>query len=394
MRICIDASNLSRGGGLTHLVELLRQDLPALGVGQVFVWSSRATLSAIEDRPWITRRHDPALERGFLPRALWQRRRLGALARADGCDLLFAPGGSFATAFRPVVTMSRNMLPFERAERQRYGLSPMALRLWILRWTQARSYRAADGTIFLTRYARDAVTAQTGALPGLTALVPHGVDARFRGAPHRARPLEACSEEAPFRIVYVSIVDHYKHQDQVARAVVALRDKGLPVRLELIGPAYLPALARLEYVLDELDPQRRTVRVCGPMRYDELPAVYAGADLAVFASSCENMPNILLEMMSSGVPIACSDRGPMPEVLGEGETFDPERPDQIAQAIERLMRSPALREQHAAMAAARAAGFSWRRCAQETCAFLAAVVAHSRGAAAAAGPAGSTPHSG
>ena len=30
------------------------------------------------------------------------------------------------------------------------------------------------------------------------------------------------------------------------------------------------------------------------------------------------MPNTLVEAMASGLPIACSDRGPMPEVLGDG----------------------------------------------------------------------------
>jgi predicted dehydrogenase/glycosyltransferase involved in cell wall biosynthesis len=378
MRICIDASNISRGGGLTHLVQLLRHDLPDLGIECVFVWASSATLAAIEDRPWLIKRTEATLERNFLRRALWQRNRLGPLARADRCDVLFVPGGTFATSFRPVVTMSRNLLPFELQELFRYGLSALTLKFLVLRWTQSRAMRVADGTIFLTHYARDAVTARIGPLPGQTVLVPHGADASFRAPLQRFRHLSECSTDQPFRVVYVSIIDVYKHQDHVAQAVADLRDRGYPIQLNLVGPSYPPALDRLKKLLARIDPQGITIRLVGPKRYEELPAVYAEADLAVFASSCENMPNILLEMMAAGLPIACSNRGPMPEILGAGEYFDPEHPRDIAAAIERLMLSPERRQQSAMRAQARTILFSWQRCTTDTFTFLNAVVKRHR----------------
>ena len=65
----------------------------------------------------------------------------------------------------------------------------------------------------------------------------------------------------------------------------------------------------------------------GEIPYKELHQQYQQADIGVFASSCENMPNILLETMASGLPIACSKKGPIPEVLGkDGVYFDSEEP--------------------------------------------------------------------
>ena len=65
MRIGIDASNLRAGGGVTHLVELLRAaDPPAHGFEQAIVWGGAATLSKIEDRDWLCKVHDPLLDRG------------------------------------------------------------------------------------------------------------------------------------------------------------------------------------------------------------------------------------------------------------------------------------------------------------------------------------------
>ena len=375
MRLCIDASNLRAGGGVTHLQELLRRATPGeFGFEQVVVWASAATLSRLEDRPWLVKKTDPALERNYLVRALWQRRTLGRLAADDRCDLLYVPGGSFATTFRPIVTMSRNMLPFEPAELRRFGLSAMGLKMLLLRWTQPISMRRADGTIFLTRYARDTVLRTIGAVAGQVSIIPHGIDERFALSIKPQQPRAGYSNAHPFRFVYVSTVDVYKHQIEVAEAVAMLRDEGRPVALDLIGPAYAPSLAALRKSLDQLDPDATFIRYLGPVPYASLQVSYASADAAVFASSCENMPNILLEKMAAGLPIACSDRGPMPEMLGEaGLYFDPDSSVSVAACLRRLLDSPELRSRLAKAAQQRAAPYSWDRCARETLSFLAVV---------------------
>ena len=112
--IGIDASNLRRGGGRTHLIELLSAaDKIRDRFGSIVVWGSRETLGLLEDKPWLTKEWVPALEKTLLPRILWQLFSLNRAAHLANCDVLFVPGGSFTTKFRPIVTMSRNLLPFE-----------------------------------------------------------------------------------------------------------------------------------------------------------------------------------------------------------------------------------------------------------------------------------------
>ena len=83
------------------------------------------------------------------------------------------------------------------------------------------------------------------------------------------------------------------------------------------------------------------------------------------------MPNILLESMAAGLPIACSNLGPMPEMLGDaGVYFNPEQPDEIAAAIRKLLESSELRANLAELAFQQAQLYSWERCAQETFDFL------------------------
>jgi glycosyltransferase involved in cell wall biosynthesis len=380
LRLGIDASNLRAGGGVTHLAELLRAADPrAHGFTEVVVWGGRRTLAQLDERPWLRKSPQTLLD-GRLPwRIFWQRRRLSRLARAAGCSILFAPGGLIGGGFHPVVTMSRNLLPFEWRELRRYGCSWLAVKWLILRIVQTRSFLRADGLIFLTRYARDVVTRVTGVPGAKTAIIPHGISARFARAPRAQHGIEQYHATRPFRILYVSIIDLYKHQWCVVEAVGKLRAGGMALALELVGPAYPPALRRLQDSLARVDPEGRFAHYAGEVPYPELHRKYAEADLCVFASSCENMPNILLEAMVSGLPIACSNRGPMPELLGDaGVYFDPESPEEIARALEGLLVSPQRRAALAAASFARVQAYSWRRCADDTLGFLAAAAARSR----------------
>lgn len=374
----IDATNLRRGGGVTHLIELLTAVEPEKhGISKVVVWGGVQTLAKLPERSWLEKVNPIALNRGLLSRIWWQRLSLSRAAYASGCSVIFVPGGSYAGNFRPIVTMSRNLLPFEWQELRRYGGSLTTLKLVLLRYSQSRSFRGADGVIFLTEYARRVVLKVTGQISGKTTTIPHGLNPRFQINPKDMQPGGEYTEANPCRLLYVSIIDQYKHQWHVVEAVHALRMEGLSIVIELVGPAYPPALARLQEVIERLDPEGRWVHYHGALPYETLHDIYEQADLGVFASSCENMPNILLETMAAGLPVACSNRGPMPEVLGgAGLYFDPENPADIAQAIRMFILSPELRTEKAQACFERCQQYSWERCASETFSFIARTAQH------------------
>jgi glycosyltransferase involved in cell wall biosynthesis len=381
MIVCIDASNIHWGGGLNHLDKLLRAADPQIhGFERVIIWGGSDTLASITDRDWLLKATHPWLNRALPYRILWQRFKLKRLAERARSDVLFVPGGSDASGFRPTVTMSQNLLPFDWRELRRYGWSWPAVKQATLRVTQTRTFRQADGVIFLTRYARDRVLEVTGALRGRTAVVAHGIEARFSLAPRVQRTAESFCSANPCRLLYVSTVDVYKHQWHVARAAAQLRASGVPVTLDLIGASYAPALERLNETLRQLDPEGRFIRYHGLVPHEKLHELYAAADIGVFASSCETFSHILLETMSAGLPLACSGSSAMSEILGvAGVYFDPERPDEIAAAIRGLIESPEQRATGAQAAFELARKFSWARCAGETFAFLSETCAEASG---------------
>lgn len=376
MYLGIDASNIRAGGGVTHLVELLKAAKPDVhGFDKVFLWSGTPTLDQIEPRPWLEKVHDPQLDSSLLVRGHWQRFMLDRLVRQANCGLLFVPGGIYHGYFYPYVTMSRNLLPFQSKEAQRYGLfSKMFLKMKALNWSQTRTMRQADGVIFLTEYARNVVMPALGNLRGATTVIPHGVNRTFDCPPRPQKALAYYSTENPFRILYVSIITVYKHQWHVAQAVAQLRNAGFPIQLDLVGSAYAPALKRLQQTLSVLDPEGDFIRYRGPVSYVELHHEYQQADAFVFASSCETFGQIVTEAMSAGLPIICSNTGTMRELLGEAAVyFYPEQPDDIAQAVRLTIENVAQRQKMAEMAYERSHFFSWEKCAYDTFAFLAKI---------------------
>lgn len=376
MKLGIDASSIRSGGGITHLREILKVVEPSLhGFQSVVVWAGQSTLERIGDQPWLHKVHEPLLDRGLLTRAYWQRVLLGRRAGHAGCDLLFVPGGAYTGSFRPFVTMSRNMLPFEPREIARYGLSRVVLRLRALRTVQRRTFARADGVVFLSKYAQQTVIGTLPEGPRKSTTIPHGVSEDFWMKPREDKPLSEYSFENPLRCLYVSSVTVYKHQWRVAEAVSSLRQQGYPLTLDLLGPATTQkGWRRLRDTMNRVDPKGEFISYHGAVPYEKLPERYRKADLNIFASSCENMPNTLLEAMAAGLPSACSNRGPMPEMLGDsGVYFDPEDAQQIAEALRELVDDREKRIACAWGAYERAKSFPWSRCAGDTFDFLAQV---------------------
>ncbi len=370
--IGIDAGNTRTGGGLTYLSEMMAAAEPsAAGIERVIIWGNSAALAKMPQRSWLTLRHQKEHDDVFTTGFLWQRRKLGIEARREGCDLLFFPGSTYLGDFHPFVAVSQNMLPFSPHERARYALEWTRLRLYLLQHVQARTFRSADGVIFLTQWAKLGIESYLRRRYRRVRIVPHGISERFRRDVPVQQPPEAFTMQRPFRWLYVSIVAPYKHQWNVAETVARLRQQGVPVCVEFVGPGHPSAMARLRSTIRQLDPGEEFLRYVGPVEYNDLHAHYHRSDGFVFASSCENLPNILIEAMSARLPIICSKMGPMPEVLGDGGLyFDPLNIEETMEVMERMYRDPVLRARCATTAGQRSSAYSWERCANETFSFL------------------------
>ncbi|MGQ9584862.1 MAG: glycosyltransferase family 4 protein [Anaerolineae bacterium] len=99
---------------------------------------------------------------------------------------------------------------------------------------------------------------------------------------------------------------------------------------------------------------------------EDLPALYSMADLFVFPSWYEGFGLPPLEAMACGVPVIASDRGSLPEVLGDAARYmAPEDLQGIARAIAELLDNSLERDRLAQRGLKQAGQFSWARSAEK-----------------------------
>lgn len=368
----IDATNISRGGGLTHLYEILDAFKPEHNLNiKIVLWAPSSVLKKINQKDWLRKITNKSINSNLFRRTLWQLLCLSNNAERESCDVLFIPGGSYYGTFKPFVSMHRNLLPFEYGELFRFGLSWTSLKLITLRFIQSWTFKRSNGVIFLTEYCKKIVGEKIGKYEARTAVIPHGFNIKFMSKPKNQLHIENYSQTLPYKLIYVSIIDLYKHQWNVVEAVSNLRNEGFPLTLDLIGPSSKAAMNKLNKAINQYDPNRDWVFYKGEIQYGELTNLYKESDLAVFASSCETISNILLEKMASGLPIACSNSEPLPEVLGEGGVyFNPENSNDIAHALKTLIENHNERRKKSNISFSKAKNYSWKNCSKDTFSFL------------------------
>lgn len=193
-------------------------------------------------------------------------------------------------------------------------------------------------------------------------LVYHGVDTeRFRPAPEPARA--DASDDAPVRLVAVGRLVEKKGYPYLIRACGVLHRRGYRFTLDIYGTGpQRDALAALIAALG----LEGVVRLRGARTQDELIEIYQGAALFVLAPHVlengdrDGIPNVLMEAMSTGLPVVATTVSGIPELIEDGESglLVPSRDeDALADALARALDpqgGPALRARLGAAARVRA----------------------------------------
>ena len=99
---------------------------------------------------------------------------------------------------------------------------------------------------------------------------------------------------------------------------------------------------------------------------EDLPALYAGAQCAVFPSLHEGFGFPALEAQACATALVCARASSLPEVAGEGAAyFDPLNADDMARTLRSVLDDAARREAMIARGLENVNRFTWERAAQE-----------------------------
>lgn len=374
IKIGIDASNIGQGGGVTHLIEILEnfdQTYFENTISIITVFSSQKVLNQLPEKKWLNKKTFNFLNAGVLKRVFFQLFKYDKEIEKN-CDILFSLTGDYQGKFPIVVGMSRNMLLYERDIWNEIGKLKEIIRFWLNFKKQKKCFKNAKGIIFISEYAKEYISSVLDLQGKSQKTIHHGISPKFIGEIKDQLPIDAYDIKNPFKILYVSTVHVYKHQWQVIKAVSLIRKKGIPVELNLVGGViFHPAGKKMHAVIEQEDPNHDFIKYHGNVSYSEIETLYIQSDSIVYASTCENMPNILIESMASGVPIASSDKQPMPEFLKDGGVyFDSKSVTSIEKALEQLIEDVDGRKSMIESNINEVKNYSWNKTSKKTFKFI------------------------
>ena len=180
-------------------------------------------------------------------------------------------------------------------------------------------------------------------------IVPGAVNVgRFR--PRPAPGVGAVADPDAPVLLYHGRVDRRKGVLDLLDAVKVLRDRGRGVRLVVSGIG--PDVDATRERVDALG-LGGAVDVLGIASYEEAPGRYHLGDVFVSPTYMEGFSNTILEAMASGLPIVSCEVVGVVDCLENGRDallVEPEAPEQLAGAVERMLDHPALRERLACTA--------------------------------------------
>jgi glycosyltransferase involved in cell wall biosynthesis len=230
-----------------------------------------------------------------------------------------------------------------------------------------RACRAATGIITPSESSRRQVVDTYDVSAEKVRAVPLGVDAdRFRpGRPGAADVLaRAGADPARPYVLCVSVAHPRKNLGALRSAMAALAGDGFPHNLALVvSPAADRADSRalLDEVLSDLPgAPGRVVRLTG-LGEDDLASVIAGAAAFCLPSLMEGFGLPSLEAMACGVPVVVSNRGSLPEIVGDaGLVIEPDA-DSVAEALASVLGDAGRAAALGAAARRRSLEFGWDR---------------------------------
>jgi glycosyltransferase involved in cell wall biosynthesis len=242
-------------------------------------------------------------------------------------------------------------------------------RAWQLRWTVARTVRAAAGILTVSEFSRDAIARAFHLDPARIAVAPGAAASSFR--PHNRQAATAWVRskygvDSPFVLTVGDLQPRKNHIGLIrAFADMVRSNPQLPHHLVLAGKDtwYSPRVRRAAASSGVAD----RIHFTGFVADDDLLQLYNACELFAFPSFYEGFGLPVLEAMACGRAVACSNTSALPEVAdAAGILFDPHSPDAIARAMLDLLLDSELRGRMERLGLQRAAHFSWHDAARKT----------------------------
>tara|TARA_Y100001968_G_scaffold100812_1_gene90743 strand:- start:17017 stop:18132 length:1116 start_codon:yes stop_codon:yes gene_type:complete len=203
---------------------------------------------------------------------------------------------------KKTILMPQNLLPFDYKNILKYGISKEFLRLIILRYLGKISILRSRRIIFLSSFARNKIISSFSNNRRRNLIYKKS---KVNHLPITKRDIKYNFKQNKNSndILYVSRIDHYKHQDYVIKEIEYLINKyQKKFNLIIAGPTYKPYYEKHSNLFN-----KDFVTFKGELNNTSIKDLYENSQVAIFASDCESCPIIILEMMKYSIPFVIPD---------------------------------------------------------------------------------------
>ena len=376
LRIGVNALYLIPGGvGGTEIY--LRNLLEALaGIddrNRYFVFTSREAGGAICPAAPNFEAVVSRMPARFRPgRLIWEQTGLPIQTIKRRLDVLFSPGFT-----SPLVARGKRVTMIHDLQHKRQPKNFGFLERVAWNGSVWQSVKSSHLLLTPSETSRNDVVAVYGVRDDKVRVVLHGVEPGFfhlgdNPAYGSAALREAGVPECKY-LLAVSTIHPHKNFSRLLEAYGQLVAEGWAQHLVVAG---LPGKSwkAVHRLLKGKDWASR-VHLLGWQRREVILSLFNNAEALVFPSTFEGFGMPVLEAMASGLPVVCSDIAVLREIAGgAAQFFDPTSSSAIAEALHAALRDPTYRAELIKRGRQRAAGFSWRRSAEQTLAAFLEVV--------------------
>ena len=157
----------------------------------------------------------------------------------------------------------------------------------------------------------------------------------------------------PPRILFAGVLTPRKGVIDLVQASRLLTDRGVEHELLLAGGTPEEGIRIEAEVRQTARTTAPTARFLGPQPHEEMAGLYRSVDLFCLPSWWEAMPLTILEAMAAGLPVVATPVGDIARMVEDGisgRLVPPHRPQELADALEPLLRSAELRRAMGRMA--------------------------------------------
>ncbi len=373
MKIGIDIRSLAAGGhsGVEeYLIGFLRAVF-AVRTDDRFVLFFNSYKDVKIDLSWAEEFPNVTVKRFRLPNRLLNfSLRFFAYPKLDrllgGCDVFFLPNINFcALSKETYAILTVHDLSFvhfcQTFSRKR--------RLWHFFVSPKKLLSRFDKILTVSDFTRHDVLATYGISPQKISVVHSGVDERYQIMSRNNIGLIKVKEKykLPYRfILYLGTLEPRKNIVGLITAYDALRNEYQnceDVKLVLAGSPGWKTEGIFRAVANS--PFREDIILTGFVDERDKQALYNLAEVFVYPSFFEGFGFPPLEAAACGRPVIVSNSSCFPEIIGPGALLiDPDRPEEITQALYQVLTDRKLAEHLARRAKKRADEFSWRKAAE------------------------------